>query len=235
MLYYGLRYGQTWKYFNVTPIIPGGSSVYLSSALQHIEIDTPGLIIEDFHMTFQVHHKRLGKIASHPSAYIIDQEPYSLRDYARQVHRWFLGFWQTYLYHGFWPSLFWFATTLFLLEMLLFSLILLMLPVILVALLIVPQWSFAVFDINISPLGIERQPVTILGIIGTLFVLDYFVTVLVAWIEAKPLISVYGLGFIILRYVDVFIFLMTLPEALLSKGYSGTWHSPQRRSPMAAQ
>ncbi len=228
-LYYGLRYGQTWKYVCATPIVPGGSSIYRTTALKQIEIDTPGLIIEDFHMTFQIYHKKLGRIASHPSAYIIDQEPYSLRDYCRQVYRWFLGFWQTFFLHGFWASFFWFATAAFTLEMIISSIIILTLPFILGAILFTPFANFAIIHITIAPLGIEHAPVTVFGLLFGMLIMDYFVTVLATVITRKPILLVYGLGFYFLRYIDTIIFLYTLPLALLSKTATGIWQSPKRK------
>lgn len=229
-LYYGLRYGQTWKYTSVTPIIPGGSSVYRSSALEQIEIDTPGLIIEDFHMTFQVHHKKLGRIASHPSAHIYDQEPYSLRDYTRQVFRWFLGFWQTFFYHGYWPSFFWFATFFFLIEMVAYSVIILTIPFLILFMAFTPFDSFAIIYVSFAPLGLDHQPVTITGLLIMLFVMDYALTILTSFLVGRPALLFYGLGFFLLRYIDTVIFLWTLPLSLLTKGYTGTWRSPARKA-----
>lgn len=229
ILYYGLRYGQTWKYTCATPIIPGGSSVYRGSALAQMEIDTPGLIIEDFHMTFQVYHKKLGRIASHPSAYIIDQEPYTLKDYYRQVYRWFLGFWQTVFYHGYWPSFFWFTNFLFTLEMLFYSIVVLTVPFMLMAILFSPFDSFSLFHISLTSLSIERTPVTLTTLLIGFFVIDYAITILAAVIERKPAMALYGPGFFLLRYIDTFIFLWTLPIALVTKNASGIWQSPERR------
>lgn len=228
-LYYALRYGQTWKHMSLTPIIPGGSSVYRSSALTQIEIDTPGLIIEDFHMTFQVHRKKLGRIASHPSAYIIDQEPYNLRDYYRQVHRWFLGFWQTFFHHGFWPSAFWFATFLFILEMFFYSLFILAVPFLLLAMVFTALWSVPLFHLPLSPIGLPPLPVTGTGLLVGIFAVDYSLTMLVAAIEGKPALLIYGLGFFLLRYVDTWIFLKTLPEAIFLRSSAGVWRSPERK------
>lgn len=229
VLYYAVRYGQTWRYTCATPIIPGGSSVYRSSVLSQIEIDTPGLIIEDFHMTFQVYHKKLGRIASHPSAYIIDQEPYNLHDYFRQVYRWFLGFWQTFFYHGFWPSFFWFATALFTIEMCASSLIVITLPFMVLAMLFFPSSSHAIFHVNITSLSIDWVPITWMGIFIGFFAIDYLLTILASAIERKPLMLVYGLGFFFLRYIDTFVFLWTLPIALLARTNSGIWKSPERK------
>ncbi len=228
LLYYGLRYGQTWKYTSVTPIVPGGSSVYRASALKHIEIDTPGLIIEDFHMTFQIHHKRLGRIASHPSAYIIDQEPYNLRDYYQQVYRWFLGFWQTFMLHGYWPSFFWYTNFLFLLEMFFYSLFVLAVPIILLIFLFTGLDTIPILLFHLPSLSFREVNLTVPQLLIGYLLIDYAITMGVTWIEGKPAMFLYGLGFVFLRIVDTFAFLWTLPVALLTRS-SGTWTSPVRR------
>jgi len=230
LLYFALRYGQTWKYTCATPIIPGGSSIYRSSALAQIEIDTPGLIIEDFHMTFQVYHKKLGRIASHPSAYVIDQEPYNLKDYIKQVHRWFLGFWQTFFRHGYWPSFFWFSTFFFTLEMTLYSIVIFFLPYAIIDLLLHPWGQAIIYNINMSPLNTSTISVTPLGLIIAVFVIDYALTIFVAAIERKPLLLIYGLGFFLLRYIDSFVFLWTLPKSLFGHTATGQWSHPARKA-----
>src|SRR5699024_1135322 len=66
-------------------------------------------------------HKRLGKIAFHPSVNATTQEPDNLGDYLRQIKRWNLGFWQTLRRHGLWPSGFCAALVLFVTEVLVAS------------------------------------------------------------------------------------------------------------------
>jgi cellulose synthase/poly-beta-1,6-N-acetylglucosamine synthase-like glycosyltransferase len=228
ILYYGLRYGQTWKHACATPIIPGGSSVYRSSALANIEIDTPGYLIEDFHMTFQVYHKRLGRIASHPSAFIIDQEPYTLRDYVSQIERWYVGFWQTLIRHGYWPSFFWFATVAFTIEMFMVSVLVTALP-----LLAIMQYVFH-RTIQFFPaydplsLGVIQVPITLTTLLLTILIGDYLITAIVAILKRKPAMLIYGLFFFVLRYLDSIVFLWSLPLSFLMKS-SGRWVSPARQ------
>lgn len=230
MLYYGLRYGQTWKYLYATPIIPGGSSVWRSSVLAQIEIDTPGFIIEDYHMTFQVYHKKLGRVTSHPAAWILDQEPYSLYDYCRQVHRWFLGFWQTLLYHGAWPSFFWVSTMSFTLEMIVYSLFMILVPFILLAMLVYQNVSLPLWYITFQPLGFTTIPIAMSEVLISVFLISYLMTVIVAIIEKKPVMLIYGPGFFFLRFIDTIIFLVTLPEALMATSATGSWKSPARKA-----
>lgn len=225
VLQFCLRYGQTWKYTNVSPIVPGGGSIYRSSALKHIRIHVPGMIIEDFNMTFNIHHQKLGKIAFNPGSYVWDQEPFSMRDYVKQITRWYTGFFQTIRHHGFWPS--WFCLTLFLftLELLFGSVFFLLTPFFLLELFLSGQTQ-------IYPgFGYIGTPITLLGVIVTIIVIDYFITIVVALIERKPLLIVYGLFFFILRYIEAAVFLYAMFKGLLAKqNFDGKWVSPKRIS-----
>ena len=57
-----LKFGQTSRHFNATPIVPGFASIYRTEVLPRIDMNPPGLVIEDFNMTFEVYQKRLGKV-----------------------------------------------------------------------------------------------------------------------------------------------------------------------------
>lgn len=217
-----LRYGQTWKYSNVSYIIPGFSSMYRCSVIPDIDITAPGLLIEDFNMTFEIHKKRCGKIAYTPKAISVCEDPHSLRDYINQVKRWNLGFWQTTKRHGFWVSFFWLSLIIFTFEVLLQSMVFLMFPVVLTWLLLMPgetltMWlpMLGIVDIGLSDL-----------VIGVLLI-DYLLTVIVTLIEEKPMLLIYGLGFILLRWIDAFIFLLTLPLTYFIES-DGRWASPSR-------
>jgi len=226
VLQYTFRYGQTWQYTNVTSIIPGGSSIYRSSVLEQLEINAPGLVIEDYNMTFEVHHRKLGKIAFTPKAFVIDQEPYRLRDYIRQVKRWNLGFWQTIRRHGLWPSFFWLALGVFLIEMFIFSAFFLFVPFLF-------EWyfltSFQPFPVPWVASFYKPIEIELFDVLFGLFWADYFITSVVASIEKKPVLLFYGLGFILLRFIDTYLFMVTLPAAFFVKS-EGKWISPKRKA-----
>jgi biofilm PGA synthesis N-glycosyltransferase PgaC len=215
----GMRFGQTWKYTNVSFIVPGSLSFYRTSVLRQLEIDAPGLIIEDFNMTFELHKKKLGKIGYNSKVIGIHQDPYNLKDYVRQVQRWNVGFFQTVKRHGIWPSLFWLATTSYYIELLLYALFIGVFPVLLL-----------IFLLNgFQPIEVPfiYQNLTILDVIVGVFVMDYLTTVIAAIIERKPFLLFYGFGFIFLRYLDALIYLGAIIVAFTTKS-SGTWKSPKR-------
>jgi len=115
------KYGQTWRYTNVAPIVPGFASMYRTSVLTRMELNPKGLVIEDFNMTFELHRRRLGRIAFDTRSYATTQDPDNVRDYYTQITRWSLGFWQTLRRHGFWWSGFSLALGVFLAELLVAS------------------------------------------------------------------------------------------------------------------
>ncbi len=63
-----MKYGQTWRYTDVTPIVPGFASMYRTEILPKMELNPPGVVIEDFNMTFELRHKRLGRAHRSPSS-----------------------------------------------------------------------------------------------------------------------------------------------------------------------
>ncbi|CEA08011.1 N-glycosyltransferase [Arthrobacter saudimassiliensis] len=120
-----MKYGQASRPANVVSIVPGFASMYRARVLPHIDMTAPGLLIEDFNMTFEVHAKQLGRIEFHPSAAnAFTQDPNTIRDYTRQVRRWSLGFWQTVRRHGLHPGRFWMALLLHIVELIASSLLL---------------------------------------------------------------------------------------------------------------
>lgn len=216
---YGMRFGQTWKYTNVNFIIPGAFSMYRTDVIKHLQIDAPGLIIEDFNMTFELQKKKLGKIAYSPRVFQKHQDPYSLRDYVKQVQRWDIGFFQTVKRHGIWPSTFWVFTTIYYLELYLFALILAATP------------SFLLLFIlnGFEPLSIPYLYInlSITDFLYGIFMMDYIMTIVCAYFEKKPMLLIYGFGFFFIRYIDALIYIGS-PMVAWFKTYSGTWKSPKR-------
>ena len=131
-----LKFGQTWRRFNATHIVPGFASLYRTSVLPHIDMNPPGLVIEDFNMTFEVYQKGLGKVAFSLSAVAVTQDPDNFRDYIKQTRRWALGFWQTVRRHRLRANLF--SAMLLLLELVTSSLIFVILPALLL-ILVIPE------------------------------------------------------------------------------------------------
>jgi cellulose synthase/poly-beta-1,6-N-acetylglucosamine synthase-like glycosyltransferase len=232
-----LKYGQTWRWTNVTAIVPGFASMYRTRVLPRMDLNPPGLVIEDFNMTFEIHRKRLGKISFRPAVRAMTQDPDNARDYCRQVVRWQLGFWQTVRRHGFWRSWFSAALALYILEVVAASVMLVAIATAITLLLVAgvlgditghPHWLGA-------PDRVMGDYLTPTNVLLFLVLPDYLLTCAVAIALRRPSLLLYGIGFLGLRLVDSVIALRTLPQAWRTTS-TGQWTSPTRRatSPPAA-
>ena len=229
-LQYFLAYGQTWKYTNVNYVIPGFATIYKSKILKQLEIDTPGLLIEDFNLAFQVHRKKICKIGFATSSIGWDQHPDNLFDYWKQVRRWNIGFFQTVKKNGVWPSFFWLTLLIFSLEVGINSLFILILPLVLF-LKTLPLIT------SVHPIfaGINSfyQSFDVFGylsswdiLFGT-FIFDYIFTIIMAYVVRKPQLLFYGLFFFFMHYITSLILLSSIIPGFFGKS-AGRWTSPKR-------
>lgn len=222
-----LKYGQTWRGISAVLIVPGFASLYRTEALRQIEIDPPGLVIEDFNMTFQVQAKKLGRIAFHPGAKAYTQDPANLRDYVKQIRRWDLGFWQTVRRWRGGRAVFGATLLMAIAELLASSALLVLLPVLalVAALDTVPGLAATP---GFGP--VLGTAVVVAGVPSLLLLAatDYALTCVVAAVERRPLILLAGLLSLPMRVVDAAVALYTLPRAWLDQS-NGQWVSPQRR------
>lgn len=217
-----VKYGQTWHCANVTYIAPGFASMYRTDTLKNVNIVAPGLVIEDFNMTFEIHRKQLGEVAYSPAVKCSTEDPSTLGDYSRQVRRWYLGFWQTIRRHRFWIGKFWLALVPVILESVMASLFMLALPGLVI-------WSFAdaAFDNPLKELGNGNLTLSPeLGIVAFL-AMDFMLTCLAAAILRRPLMIIYGLAFPLIKSIDAFWFVVTLWQAFTVNS-DGRWKSPTR-------
>jgi cellulose synthase/poly-beta-1,6-N-acetylglucosamine synthase-like glycosyltransferase len=224
-----LKFGQTWRFTNATHIVPGFASMYRTSVLPLIEMNPPGLVIEDFNMTFEVYQKKLGKVAFSLGAVAVTQDPDNLRDYVRQIKRWGLGLWQTVRRHPPRLSLFSAMLTVLLLELLTSSMFFLLLPL-LVAVLAVPaaypdalDWP-GMAPVHEAVASHMTWQVLLLAVTGA----DLALTCLVALIERKLRFLALWIFFPFLRMLDAAVALYVFPKAWLSS--TGRWTSPARRT-----
>jgi len=218
------KFGQSWKPFNAINIIPGFCSIYRTSVVKKIKIDAPGLVIEDYNMTFEVQHQKLGHIAHHPKVRGFTQDPADLKNYVKQIRRWNLGLWQTIRRHGFWPSKFWLALGIYLFENLSSSIFLLISPLLLIVSILI---LIAGESMNYSGEIMLFARWYILSFIIA-YTIDYLMTIAVAIVERKPKLAWWELRAFWLKYIDAWMILRTIPLAFTEKS-NGTWIPPTRR------
>lgn len=225
------KYGQAWRHANAVMVAPGFASMYRTSALAQIEVDAPGLVVEDMNMTFEIHSRRLGRIAFHPRMAIgYTQEPESFRDYVRQVRRWSLVLWQTVRRHGFLHSgFFWAGLTSHMAEVIASSTIAILFPLGLVLEALAKMAGNHV-GLATGALGPLAQIVTIRNYLIVFVLPQYLFTVLAAVLHQRPRYLLMGLGFPLLGITDAALALYTLPCAWIERS-TGAWISPTRRRP----
>jgi poly-beta-1,6-N-acetyl-D-glucosamine synthase len=224
-----LKYGQTWQRLNATHIVPGFASLYRTDVLPDIDMNPPGLVIEDFNMTFEVYQKRLGKVGFTLSAVAVTQDPDNFRDYVKQTRRWALGFWQTVRRHRLRPNLFSAMLSLLMLELVTSSVIFLVLPLLLVVLVMpdlfagAASWPGfgAVYTVTAAHM---RLPTIFFGVALP----DLAITVIVAALERKPSMLLFAGFFPVLRVIDAAIGLYAIPLTFRSRS-NGRWKSPARQ------
>ncbi|WP_295792241.1 glycosyltransferase family 2 protein [uncultured Microbacterium sp.] len=227
------KFGQAARAADAVAIVPGFASLYRTDILDRVDIDAPGLSIEDFNMTFEVHAKRLGRIAFHPECAIAEtQDPAILRDYSAQMRRWSLGFWQTVRRHGLRPGLFWTSVGVFAVETVVSSVALAaVLPLLLIA--GVAALGALVLPPDAAAVAASVALALPAGPVATSFVIvDALMTAFVCAVSRqRP--RIWMLLFPLLRVWDAVLCLRALAAAL-GRPSDGRWRSPARRAALSA-
>jgi cellulose synthase/poly-beta-1,6-N-acetylglucosamine synthase-like glycosyltransferase len=224
-----LKFGQTSRYLNATPIVPGFASVYRTAVLPAIDINPAGLVIEDFNMTFEVYHHDLGQVAFTLRAVAVTQDPDNFHDYIRQTKRWALGLWQTVRRHPPQLNLFTAMLALSLTELITSCLLFVTLPLLVLILLIPDLVSSAASWPGYGRVyAVLSAHMTLIRIFYGVVVPDLAMTAVVALVERRPRLLLAAVFFPFMRVLDSAIGLWAIPLAWLSRS-NGIWKSPTRR------
>ena len=223
-----VKYGQASRWTNAVTIVPGFASMYRTDILAAINITAPGLVIEDFNMTFEVHANRLGRIAFHPNAAVAyTQDPDDWRSYLSQIKRWTLGYWQTVRAHGLHVGVFWTALAVQIVELVSSSLLVFaMLPALVLGLysqFLAPRLGDpSLFGWSI--VGGLPLKYTLTGFLLP----DVTLTVFAAVALRRPTLVLMAPVFPMLRFVESYVCLRSIPAARRTES-TGRWISPKRR------
>jgi len=223
----------TWRYSNVSFVVPGFCALYKSEILKDLEIDTPGLLIEDFNLAFQIHKRRLGTIGYSPTSIGWDQHPDNLGDYWGQVRRWNIGFFQTVKTNGFFLSFFYLALAVFSIEVFLNAILVLFLPVLILYLVIFNIPTLQSFPLvsgffnAYAAIGPFKN-ITFVDLFIWLYIIDYGTTVFIGLTHKKPQFIFYGLFFFFMHYVTCLILVSSIIPGFFGRS-AGRWVSPTRR------
>jgi poly-beta-1,6-N-acetyl-D-glucosamine synthase len=220
---YMLKFGQGWAPIDAVIIAPGCASMYRAAALSQLQVDAPGLVIEDFNMSFATHRQRLGRIAFHPRAAVAyTQDPTYLRDYRRQVSRWALGYWQTVLRSRWRRRKFDLALGLLSAEVVTSCLVFVLVVVALLTSLVGAFVSRA--DVVSPHIAVEVA----LGLAAP----DLLISLVIATARRQPAFVMWALAFPFLRVLDSALNLRSLVQAVTTRS-SGRWVSPVRQAQTA--
>ena len=229
-----VKFGQTSRRLNATPIVPGFASLYRTAVLPRIDMNPPGLAIEDFNMTFEVYQGGLGKVGFTLGAVAVTQDPDNFHDYIKQTKRWALGFWQTVRRHPPRLNLFTAMLTLTLIEVVTSCLLLLLVPGVLLILLMPDlvggAGTWPVFGPVYASVAAHMNLSRILYGFG---IPDLAMTVMVAAMERRPRLLLAAPFLPLVRVLDAAIGLYAIPQAWLAKS-NGRWTSPARHEAPAA-
>lgn len=217
------RFGMSSKFLNVNMIVPGFASIYRTRVLRCLDLARPGLVIEDYNLTFELHKKKLGLIAHSPTVTGYTEDPDNFKSYVKQISRWNLGFWQTVRVHGFWPSVFWLMLSLYLAEVILTGFVFLWLPVFMLGCLA------TVFLSLFSLVSASVLSLALIGLEWFVFViaLDFIYTLITSLMRNRPEMLFYSPLMLFFRWLDAYYLFAGLILSFKIKS-TGAWQSPAR-------
>lgn len=185
-------------------VMPGAASAFRVEAFrEHITFDHD-TITEDLDFTYKLHRKSL-KITYNQKAISYTQDPATLKNYVNQMRRWFGGGWQNLVKHySIIPSrpIRAFELSLIYAEGIVFSLLLFIIPIINV-------WF------------------------GLWLMVGYFIVALLfaiwaAWREKRPLLMLAPFPYVLLIFVNAYIYLEQFVKEVLFRRKNLVWFKPER-------
>jgi cellulose synthase/poly-beta-1,6-N-acetylglucosamine synthase-like glycosyltransferase len=205
---YGLShrvFKQAQSAMQVVTVAPGCASLYRSDVLSQLEFSQRTLT-EDFDLTLQIHLKKLGKIIYAPRAVVITQDPETIRDYWKQITRWYTGFWQNLALHKVYKP-----------RKMIFAEIWLML-------IDSMFWIFALF------IGLLR-PLLFLKILGLSYLTVLLLGVIVLTIEGAWWAFPYLPSFPLFQEINLVAYIYSFGRALRGRKHALAWNSVERYLP----
>lgn len=189
----------------VITVAAGCATTYRSDIFAQLEWNNDTLV-EDMDSTVQVHRKRLGAITYEQQAVVHTQDPKTIRDYTKQMHRWYTGTWQVFKKYRMLTGMKKIDWEYKLLtgEGLIFSMAYVFLPLLLM---IFPQLFFmVVFD----------------------FCFTVAMALVVSIVEKRKDVAMYSPAFLFIRYVDCVVFVYTFWNTVVRRQQVLKWFSVER-------
>jgi cellulose synthase/poly-beta-1,6-N-acetylglucosamine synthase-like glycosyltransferase len=185
-------------------VIPGAASAFRSDIFRaHISFDHD-TITEDLDFTYKLHEQSFD-IFYNPKAVIYTQDPIDLKNYINQMRRWFGGGWQNLIKHwDFIPKspMRSFEISLIYGEGVIFSVLFLVIP-------FINLWTELWFLIGY-------------------FVITSLFGIWAAWTEKRPSIMLVPFVYILLLYINAYIYLEQFYLEIILKKKNLKWFKPDR-------
>lgn len=192
------------QYLNYIYVMPGAASAFRTASFrEHITFDHD-TITEDLDFTYKMHRQNL-RIVYNPRAICHTQDPTDLRNYMNQVRRWFGGGWQNLLKHyrvaSTRPNR---ALELSLMhaEGIIFSIIIFAIPLI--------NFAAGLF--------------LLMGYLCVGFILGAWA----AWQEKRWMIVLAAFPYLLLIYINAYIYLEQFLKEVILKQKNLIWFKPER-------
>lgn len=198
---------------HTVPVIPGPTSCFRADVFKKLDFANKSFT-EDFDVTLQLHRKKLGKIQYIPSAVAYTQDPKTIKDFSKQITRWYRGLMQSVERHkiGRKPDR---------IDMYL-------------SFQIIQNMLFFVNYLIIMPIIAAQRQST--EVFATAFLTDVIITFVLTFIVAArsgrwDILSAYPYIYA-LRWVSLFIFIKSIFEVTILRRFKvsdGVWSTSGRR------
>jgi poly-beta-1,6-N-acetyl-D-glucosamine synthase len=207
--------GYFWTHFvyreaqskvGVINVAPGCAASYRSDVFQKLNWNKDTLV-EDMDVTIQVHRRKLGRIVYRPKAEVYTQDPRTLRDYIKQMNRWYTGTWQIAHKYGILTS--WkkidLEFKLLMGEGLLFSLFMMSIPIMAVI-----------------------HPIRALQILGLDMLLTFFIALFCGVHDRRVDVVLATPSYTLMRFVDCAVLLHSFWKTYVLRHRADCWFSVRR-------
>src|SRR5579872_2152806 len=192
------------SYLNTMLVIPGAAGAFRTDIFRKYLTFDHDTITEDLDFTYKLHRNNM-KIAYNRNAIVWTQDPANLYSYINQMRRWFGGGWQNLIKHRDmvlekpWSAL---ELSLLYIEGLLFSILLLALPII---------------DLHLSL-------ILLVPWIGIAFLFAIYAAIK----EKRPDLLLTPVYYIVLMYINSYIFVEQFFKEVILGKKTLTWFKPER-------
>jgi cellulose synthase/poly-beta-1,6-N-acetylglucosamine synthase-like glycosyltransferase len=191
-------------YMNYIFVMPGAASAFRTDVFRnHISFDHD-TVTEDLDFTYKLHRQQF-KIAYNKKAISYTQDPANLKNYTNKMRRWFGGGWQNLVKHyTLVPTrpVRAFELSLIYAEGIVFSILLFLIP------LLNPWFGF--------------------WLLVGYFIVAFLFAIWAAWYEKRPALLIAPFPYMILIFVNAYVYLEQFVKEVILKRKNLVWFQPER-------